>query len=167
MSLQATTGVGSLVAIGIGVGDAATIISLAARFGNWWNASSGDNEFLKLLDEDEFNILTRRGLLDLPAFNKRWAKRMRLLANDRPMTIDGIKAENVLGKLSRFTAVMMCIVASLEAFTTWHVVRMLLKDVLKELLRTSDFGEDLLASQYPQRLNAWRSAACVRCWPRK
>jgi len=163
MSIQVTTRVGSLVAAGISVGDAATLVSLAPRFGNWWNASSGDAEFLKLLDGDELNIPSRRGLLDLLSFNKRWRKKMRLLANDRPITIDGKKADAVLGELSKFTAVMMCVVATLEVFTTWAVVKTLLKDVLRELLRTSEFGEDMLAAQYNQRINAWRSAACVRC----
>jgi hypothetical protein len=87
---------------------------------------------------------------------------MRLLANDRPITIEGSKADAVLGELSRFTAVMMCVVSTLEVFATWGVVKTLLKEVLRELLRTSEFGEDMLAAQYVQRLNAWRSAACVR-----
>jgi hypothetical protein len=97
MSLQITTGVGSLVGVGISASDATTTISLATRVGNWWNASSGYNEFLALLDEDELNFLRRRGLVDLPAFNKRWRKRMRLLANDRPMTLEAEDAQKVLG----------------------------------------------------------------------
>lgn len=65
---------------------------------------------------------------------------MRLLANGKPMTIDSDEADIVLEKLSRFTVVMMCMIASLEVFAMWEVVRKLLKDILKGLLRTTELG---------------------------
>lgn len=163
MALQISTGYGSLVALGISVGDALAIISLAKRVGNWWNADSGDTEFLALLDEDEYNIFKRQGLIDLLAFNKRWGGTMRILANDQPSTFEGEHAQNALGQLRRFTAVMMCVVASLDVFTIMNVTATIIKRVLKELLRPTERGEDLLASQFQNRLNAWRSSARVRC----
>lgn len=162
MSLQVTTDYGSLIALGVGAGDVASIISLGQRMGNWWTAGSGDKEFLALLDEDEFNIRRRRGLVDLLAFNKRWRKLVRLLANGRPMVFENGDAQKVLEDLGRFTAVMVCIVATLDRFASFAVVKPLLKSVLKELLKTSERGEDLLAAQYTTRLNAWRTTACLR-----
>lgn len=63
MALQLTTGYGSLLALGVGAGDIASIYSLGRRVGDCWTASSGDEDFLRLLDEDELNILKRRGVL--------------------------------------------------------------------------------------------------------
>jgi hypothetical protein len=59
-----TTGFGSLVALGIGAGDVATLITTGRKVGNWWTAAAGDHDLLKALDEDEANILKRRGVLD-------------------------------------------------------------------------------------------------------
>ena len=140
----------------------ATIYSLGRRVGNWWTASSGDEEFLHLLDEDELNLLTRRGVLDAARFNKTWNNCMTLLANGKKMTIEGEQAHKVLGQLSRFTACMVCIIASLDAFAEFTVVRTILRKLLLELLKTTEHGEDLLASELSNRINAWRSAACIR-----
>ena len=81
MSIQLAAAPGALLALGLGAGDIATIFSLGKRIGNWWTAPSGDKELLSLLDEDEYSILQRRGLLDILAFNKRWRKTIRLLAD--------------------------------------------------------------------------------------
>ena len=162
MALQITTGAGSLVALGVGAGDVYSLITLGQRIGNWWTAVSGDKQFLALLDADEFEILRRKGLIDLAIFNKRWRKQIRLLANGQPLSFEGSDAESVVEDLGRFTAVMVCIVAALDSFATMVVVKRVLKSVLTELLRTTETGEDLLNSQYASRLNAWRSSACLR-----
>lgn len=162
MSLQVTTGPGSLVALGVGVGDVYSLITLGQRVGNWWTANSGDREFLALLDQDEFDIIRRKGLIDLRTFNKKWRRQIRLLANGRAMSFQGSDAENVVEDMGRFTAVMVCIVATLDSFAALSVVKRVLRSVLTELLKTTDTGEDLLSSQYASRLNAWRSTACLR-----
>ena len=160
MSLQITTG--SLIALGVGAGDIAGIVGLGRRFGNWCSAASEDNEFLSMLDEDEFEVLQRRGLVDLPSFNKRWRKEMRLFVNGKPSVFKDKDADKVLEQIPRFTAVMVCVVTALDTFTTSAVTRKILRNVLKELLRPSERGEDLLATQYPTRLNSWRSLSCLR-----
>lgn len=162
MTLQATTGYGSLIAIGLGVGDVATIYSLGRRFGNWWTAASGDDDLLRTLDEDEMNILRRRGLIDLPRFNATWNNSMTLLANGSKLTIEGEHAQKVLGHLSRFTASMICIIASVDTFAASSVTRVIFKSLLLKLLQTTEHGEDIVLSELSNRLNAWRSAACVR-----
>jgi hypothetical protein len=162
MSLQVSTGYGSLVALGIGLGDIATLVSLGKRFGNWMSAASGDEDFLKLLDQDEMDILQRRGLLDVARFNKMWGAQMGLLANGNPTIFDGEVAEKALEKLGRFTAIMVCVVAALDAFASSDVVKSILRRVLLELLRTTDYGADILASQFSHRLNAWTSSATLR-----
>ena len=162
MALQVTTGPGSLVALGVGVGDVYNLITLGQRVGNWWTAIPGDREFLALLDQDEFGIIRRQGLIDLPAFNKRWRKQIRLLANGRAMSFQGSDAENVVEDMGRSTAAMVCIVAALDPFAALSVVKRVLKSMLTELLKATETGEDLLSSQYASRLNAWRSSACLR-----
>jgi hypothetical protein len=138
MAIQISTG--SLIALGVSAGDVATIFGLSKRIGNWWSAASGDDEFLSMLDEDEFNILRRRGLIDLPSFNKRWRKEIRLYANGKPTVFKDKDADKVLEQLNRVTS---------------SVTRNILSNVLKELLRTSAMGEELLATQYSNRLNSW------------
>jgi hypothetical protein len=162
MSLQITTGYGSLAAIGMGISDIATIVSLGKRVGNWLSAASGDRDLLQLLDQDEMDILQRRGLIDILRFNKRWGSEMSLLMIDKPMTYKGEVAEKNLEKFSRFTAIMVSIVAALDAFALPDLVQLTTRKVLLELLRTTEFGEDILASQYSHRIKAWRSSAILR-----
>ncbi|KAF4636843.1 hypothetical protein G7Y89_g1256 [Cudoniella acicularis] len=162
MSLQRSAGYGSLVALGIGLGDLATLVSLSKRVGNWMTVVSGDEDFLKLLDQDEMDILRRRGLLDIARFNKKWGSQMGLLSNGRPTVFEGDIAEKALQKLSRFTAIMVCVVAALDAFAASDVVKSIIKRVLLELLRTTDYGADILASQFSHRLNSWVSSAILR-----
>lgn len=107
MSIQVSAGTGSLIALGVRVGDVFSLVSLSQSLGNWWTASSGDDEFLNMLNEDEFNILRRRGLLDMPSFNKRWRKVMRMLANGEALSLEGEKAMKATKDLSRFTASMV------------------------------------------------------------
>ena len=158
--MQVSTG--SLIALGVGAGDVSAIFGLSKRIGNWLSAAPGDDEFLSMLDEDEFNILRRRGLVDLPSFNKRWRKEIRLYANGKPLVFKDKDADKVLGQLSRFTAIMVCVVTALDTFATSSVSRAVLSNVLMELLQATDMGEELLATQYPNRLSSWRSLSCLR-----
>ncbi|KAK4213910.1 hypothetical protein QBC37DRAFT_343255 [Rhypophila decipiens] len=169
MSLQVAAGAGSLVALGIGAGDIASIISLGRRVGNWWTARSGDLEMLALLGEDGSSILKRRGILDIFAFNKRWRKHIRLLANGTPLCLNEKNINNVvnniedlLQELPLFTCIMVCLVAVLEQFADRRLVQTLLHNVLKALLRLHADGEEILRSQYTSRINGWRSTACIR-----
>ena len=70
MSLTVTTGYRSLVTLGIGAGDIAALVSVGNRLGNWMSASKGDEGFLALLEQDEIDIIRRRGVLDVARFNK-------------------------------------------------------------------------------------------------
>lgn len=96
MSIQVTAAPGALVALGLGVSDVSTLVALGRRVGNWWTAADGDKEFLSLLEEDASSILQRRGLLDVPAFNKRWSKQIQLLAKGSPLRLEGRDIEQVL-----------------------------------------------------------------------
>ena len=71
MSIQVTTGAESLLALGLGIADVMTSINLARRKGNWWLASSGDADFLNLLEQDEMTLLRRRGLVNMARFKKK------------------------------------------------------------------------------------------------
>ena len=163
MSIQITTGIGSLVALGFSVGDLTTLWSLARKVGNWMSAASGDENLLKILDQDELDILRRRGLIDIDRFNKIWGSTMALLGpSGIPVIYKGEDAEKSLDRFGRFTAVMVCTVAALDAFALEAVVKSVDKKVLVELLHASEYGEDILASQCQDRINAWRSAARLR-----
>jgi hypothetical protein len=163
MSIQITTGIGSLVALGFSVGDLTTLWSLARKVGNWMSAASGDENLLKILDQDELDILRRRGLIDIDRFNKIWGSTMALLGpSGIPVIYKGENAEKSLDRFGRFTAVMVCTVAALDAFALETVVKSVVKKALVELLHASEYGEDILASQCTDRINAWRSAARLR-----
>ncbi|KAF2194836.1 hypothetical protein K469DRAFT_706319 [Zopfia rhizophila CBS 207.26] len=162
MSIQVTAGPRSLVALGLGISDVATLVSLGQRLGNWMTAASGDADFLELLDQDEMDIIRRRGLVDVARFNKQWGTKMALLINGEAEVYEGDVAEQQLEKLGRFTALMVCVVAALDAFAPVELVKSILGNVLLELLRTTDYGADVLKSRYPHRLNSWRSSATLR-----
>jgi hypothetical protein len=162
MSVTVTTGVGSLISVGFGVTDVANLYALGKRVGNWVTATSGDAEFLDLLQSDELELLSRRGMIDVLQFNARWGQRARLLMNGRPTELVGDDAAKVLDTLSRFTASMVAVVAALDGFMNYTVLKEVMKRLLKELLRTTEYGEDVLSSQLNDRVNAWRSASYLR-----
>ena len=93
MSLQATARPGSLLALGVSISNAATFYGLAGRVGNWLTAASGDQIFLDLLDQDEMDILQRRGLIDAYRFNKMWGLKLTILANGRVASFSGRDAK--------------------------------------------------------------------------
>lgn len=161
MSIQSLLGAHSLVAVGISVGDVATLCSLGRAMGNWLTADSGDQDFLALLEEDEMSILKRRGVIDLIRFKRRWGQSLRLLQNGRPQKLEGQGVGKLLDKTSRFTAMMTCIVAVLDQFTSESTVRSVLKKFLHLLILTNELNEDMIASQLRNRINAWRSAGAV------
>jgi hypothetical protein len=140
MSVQVTVGANSLLPVGIGAGDIFSLVSLSRTIGNWWTVSAGDDEFLGMLDEDEFNILRRRGLIDLLPFNKRWRRKMRFLANGSPQCVEGGLAQDATKELTRFAVSMVCIVAAVDQFASLGVVKEILRETLKALLQTSAFG---------------------------
>lgn len=162
MSITVNAGVGSLISVGLAVTDVANLYALGRRVGNWATAPAGDVEFLDLLQSDEFDILRRRGMVDPTRFNARWGDRARLLMNGQPTTLVGNDAAKVVGTLSRFTASMVAIVAALYEFMNYIVLKDVMKRLLKELLRTTEYGEDVLSSQLNDRVNAWRSTAYLR-----
>src|SRR5437763_832561 len=74
MAIQLATGPRSLIALGVGAGDLATLYALGQRVGNWLTAAPGDRNLLEFLEQDEMDLFRRRGLIDIDAFNKRWGK---------------------------------------------------------------------------------------------
>uniref|UniRef100_A0A8H7TR34 Uncharacterized protein n=1 Tax=Bionectria ochroleuca TaxID=29856 RepID=A0A8H7TR34_BIOOC len=147
MSIQVTTEPGALVAL----------------------ALDGDKEFLSLLDVDHVDILQRRGLVDVQKFNKRWSKHIQLLANNEPLRLGEQDINEVLRDtnsllrdLPLFTIVMTCVVAALDQFAKGPLVQRILFNVLQVMLKPNENGEDVLRSQYNNRLSAWRSTACLR-----
>lgn len=165
MSVQSLLGSSNLVAIGIGAGDVATLFTLGRRIGNWLTAPLGDAELLALLEEDEFDILQRRGIIDMARFQSRWNSSLRLLENGNLTYFEGEAVEALLRKSSRFTAIMMCIVAALDEFASASTVRAVCKSLLRRLLsgrQGPEMTEEVLSSNLGVRINGWRSAAAVR-----
>ncbi|MCJ1388340.1 hypothetical protein MMC18_001186 [Xylographa bjoerkii] len=162
MSVQVTTGYGSLFSLGFGIGDIMTLITMARRKGNWLTASSGDVDFLEMLEQDEMSLLRRGGSVDMARFNKIWGRKLRTLMDNQPQAIEGPQAEEALGQLSRLEAYMTCIVAVLDEFAAERTAKLIVRLLLKQLLRTTERGDDLLASQFSNRLGAWRSNATAR-----
>ncbi|KAI9727631.1 MAG: hypothetical protein M1828_005859 [Chrysothrix sp. TS-e1954] len=158
MSIAVATGASSLIQLGLSVGDVATMISLGRSFGNWLSAGPGDDDFLKAVDVDEGAMSLRRGLIDVAAFNKRWRKDCKILVNGRPKVVN----DDSLDQFSRFTASMVSIVTALDAFLTSSGVTKVVGDVLKEMLRTTDLGEDLIRAELNNRIRSWRSAGVMR-----
>ena len=161
MAVQTLIGTSSLVSVGVGAGDVATLYTVGRRIGNWLTASGGDADLLAMLEEDEASILRRRGTIDLIAFQRRWGRSLRLLENGRPQRVEGQAVEKLLENASRFTAIMICIVAVLDEFAAESAVRTTVRDLLQRLLGSTEIINSLLISQVGNRVNAWRSAAAV------
>lgn len=149
------------MSIGLGAGDVATLYTIGCRIGNWLTAVPGDEDFLAMLEEDEASILTRRGLIDMIALKKKWGRSLRLFENGVPQRWEGQAAERLLDLSSRFTAIMMCIVAAVDEFAAASTAREVIKIFLKRLIPTTEINEDTIVSQIGTRINSWRSAAAV------
>ncbi len=162
MALSIAMGPKSLIQLGMSVTDITTLISLGRTAGNWMTCQSGDNEFLRTIEVDENVIPFRRGLVDLDGFNKRWRQSCRLLINGHAQKIDGNYLAKTLENFSRFTAFMVSLITVLDAFLSSASVRQVMEDILKELLRATEMGEDLIQAEFPNRLEAWRSAGAMR-----
>jgi hypothetical protein len=165
MSVSITTGLGSLINLGMGAGDLAVLYSTGRQLGNWLTASSGDKDFLNLLQEDENEILRRRGVFDLHLFNTRWRQQLSILFNGEPRVINGEEVMEVLPPLSRFTAIMVVITATLDEFMTFLTMKRVLLLLFKLLSGGIADGQDVIDSQIQHRLNSWRSVARVRGLP--
>lgn len=169
MALSFSFGTGALLAVGVGAGDIATLVAVSRRIGNFITAEKGDAELLALLEEDEFNFIHRRGIIDMRHFNVRWDQRIRLLANGRPRRIEGDKVERLLSSSSQWTAMMICIIATLDEFAEASTVRNVIQSFLQHLFGIretdgSDGFDDLnsvLLSSLSERINGWRSAAAA------
>ena len=81
---------------------------------------------------------------------------------DSPTAFSGKHAQRTLDEFSRFTATMVCIIAALEAFSPQNLLKTILKQFLLELLQTSDWGDDVLASNFDNRIISWQFSADVR-----
>ena len=68
MSVQSLLGGSSLISLGFGAGDIATLYTLGRRLGNWLTAPIGDAELLVLFEEDEFELFQRRDIIDINRF---------------------------------------------------------------------------------------------------
>jgi hypothetical protein len=101
-------------------------------------------------------------VLDPIRWNQIWGEKMTLLANGTATTYTGPLVKKTLGKLPRITACMVTIISTLDAFAATVTVKIIFKQLLLSLLKSTENGEDLLVSELNSRLNAWRSAGAVR-----
>ena len=74
--------------------------------------------------------------------------------DNQPQIIDGPKAEEALGELSRLTAYMTCIVAVLDELSSEKITKEIVRLLLRALLRPTERGEDFLTTQLNSRLNS-------------
>jgi hypothetical protein len=162
MSMQLSTGVSSLISLGLSIGDVAVLASLGKKLGNWLTADSDGTLLLDLLGLDELDIFKRRGLMEYTRFNKRWRSAFVIQVNGRVETFLSEHAEKVLEDLRPFTAVMVCLTAALEAFVGRKGVRDTLKRVLVGLFSVLDFGDETVKSQLSALHSGWLSTADVR-----
>ena len=161
-SLAVTVGKGSLVQLGLSLGDIATLVSLGRTAGNWLTTSSGDNDFLMAICGDKNILVFRRGLIDLGAFNKRWRQDCKLLINGRPQKLDQTLLDRTLDHFSMFTAIMVSVVTVLDTFISTGGVAVVVEQLLVEMVRTTDMGQDLIRAEIDNRIRAWRSAGVMR-----
>lgn len=169
MSITLATGPGALISLGLGIGDLATLVGLKDRVGNWMSTSPGDKDLLAHLDIDENDIFQRRGLVDIPVFNKRWRQHIRLLANGAPLDIYESEITKYIDNpaeliedLSLFSAVFVSIVATLDAFASPYTSQPIIYNILQRLIKPAVEGEDIIRAKYKPRLNSWRSSATLR-----
>jgi hypothetical protein len=158
-AISVSTSLGSLISIGCSVGDAVTLYSLGKNF---LTASTDDEQLLYLLNLDEMDILKRKSPFDIAEFNKRWREQLNILVNGKAERIQGDFASSIQGEIMRFTAGMICIVAALDQFGTSTGVLLIMKELLKRLVRTTEAGEAAIDAQIHDRVRTWRSATVAR-----
>jgi hypothetical protein len=138
---------------------------MGRRLGNWVTAEQGDADMFNLLDENEFDLLQRCGVIDINRFQARWNRTIRLLSNGKPMKETGHSVERLLSSSSHWTVMMTCIIATLDEFISASTGRTICKALLHRLFSSHDgiaMTGDVINASLQTRINGWRSAAAVR-----
>jgi hypothetical protein len=74
MSLTITTGVKSLLSVGISLGDIAIIINQGRKFGNWMRTARLDEELFEAIADVSSSILKRPGLVNVVHMSSKWSQ---------------------------------------------------------------------------------------------
>jgi hypothetical protein len=161
MALSIQTGVGSLITLGLGASDLKALYEFGKVVGNWLTAS-GEEDDLFNLPSVEQSVLKRTDVFDMDLFLQRWNRRMTLLVNGRPSTLEGHEAEATLPALSRLTAIMVAITAALDEFMDWNVMAEILLQLLLKLFSDDEALQSAIQAQIRYRIRSWRSMANIR-----
>lgn len=164
MAVSFAKGAMTLANWGFSVGDIATIAGAGRKVGNWIMAQMKDRAFIDFLMVDIDTIITRKAIVDTILLHNRWDRKITLLKNGRPFTIEhpGGSDKPVVDNVDRFTWLMMLIVAVLDSAVDNKTLLSILSDFLTSVFAESPVGTDYLRHEVHHHVQGWRSCACVR-----
>jgi hypothetical protein len=164
MSLSFVTGTWQLATWGFSAGDVALLAGAGRSAGNWLIAQLKDRALLDFMSIDIDQILTRKGLIDTVSLHQRWDVKLRLLQNNKPVTIKNPQGHKVpiVENMDRFTWIMTLITAALDAALSASCLQTVISGLLEDLFQEAPVGLEYLHHELPLHIQGWRSSACVR-----
>lgn len=164
MAVSFAAGSVTLVNWGFGAGDIAVMAGAGRAAGNWIMAQVKDRALVEFLSLDIDAVMSRRGLLDITSLHQRWDRKITLLQNGRPISIEhpSGSATPVVNNLDRFTWFMILVISALDAAVTPKGLKIITSRLLTDFFEESPMGVEYLQHELHQHIQGWRSSACVR-----
>ncbi|RPA77189.1 hypothetical protein BJ508DRAFT_310356 [Ascobolus immersus RN42] len=164
MTLALTAGADSLIQLGVSISDIALLIDVGRKVGNWFRASSTDNELLAHLSEDSEALIARPGLVDQLKLNKRWSRLHFIYEGEYRVNILGDGSTSKPEELSKFTWAMVIVCTALRLCLRGEELKVTIMDMFGRLLgRSKEEGlQQSLRLLLSTNMEAWRSVEQVR-----
>jgi hypothetical protein len=163
MALTSTLGAGSLLQLGVSLGDIAVLVQGGRRLGNWLFVDKHDNDLFNSINELPISILKRRGLINSTRMEATWSTLELLYQGQRISTANQKSREDQ--HLSDFSWLMVAIAAGLGWCLVDSTSRQLLTDVFVDILNggeKSENQEQSIRAQLPTNLASWKSLASAK-----
>jgi len=161
MSLTITTGVKSLLYVGISLGDIAIIINQSRKFGNWMRTARLDEELFEAIADVSSSILKRAGLVNAAHMRSRWSQVDFLWqgSNINNQRRDPLKDTQ---SLTEFSWAMVAIIAGIDVCLPSFSVHNFIGELFVDIMNGDEAMAEPLRVQLPTNIESWRSAGQVR-----
>lgn len=164
MALSFVSGTMTLANWGFSTGDIALLAGAGRQAGTWLMSQIKDRGLIEFMNIDIDSVLSRKGIVNTTELHLRWDKKLRLLRNNRPYSIESPRGSHttVVDNMDRFTWLMTLIVAALDPSVSYSSLNKVAYQLLAKLFRESPVGADYLQHEIPRHVQGWHSGACVR-----
>jgi hypothetical protein len=163
MALAASLGAGSLIQLGVSLGDIAVLVQGGRRLGNWLFVDKHDDDLFNSINELPIAVLKRRGLINPTRMESLWSTVEILYQGRRINTANQHTRDDQ--RLSDFSWLMVAITSGLGWCLADSTSRQLLTEIFVNILNggeKSENQEQSIRAQLPTNLASWKSLASAK-----